>query len=206
MELVAHHVVDVAAVGQLLVLKVLRAGVGGAHQHEQALARAGDVGQVGADGIQAHVGGQGDEVGLKVALEVGLGVHLGGLGDVAPLDVRDDRHAGGLHVVQGLLVGADAVQPQALVVGDLHLEAARHVLGGVHNGLVEPHDVLAGGQLRLGKALRQVGKVGVQAHAHRAAGGHCLVQLVHVGHHNIPLLLIIVLCKLNITLVFTVSR
>ena len=72
------------------------------------------------------------------------------------------------------------------VIGDLHLEAARHVLGGVHNGLVEPHDVLAGGQLRLGKALRQVGKVGVQAHADGTVGGHAGIQFIHIGHGNLP--------------------
>ena len=66
-EAVTHQVVDVAAVGQFLVLKVLGAGVGGAAQDEHALALVLAVRQVGADGVQAHVGGQGDEVGFEVA-------------------------------------------------------------------------------------------------------------------------------------------
>src|SRR5699024_8403110 len=84
-QLVAHQVVDVAAVGQLLVLKVLGAAVGGAAQHEHPLAGLFGVGQVRADGVQSHIGGQSDEVGLKVPGKVADGVHLGGLGDVAPL-------------------------------------------------------------------------------------------------------------------------
>ena len=188
-QLVANHIVYVAAVSQLLILKVLGAGVGGAHQYEHALALLFHKRHIGLDGIQAHVGGQGDEVGLEIALEVSLGVHLGGLGDVAALDVGNHRHAGGLHVVQGLLVGVQAVQTQALVVSNLHLEAACHRLGGVHNGLVEAHDVLTGSELSLGKALRQIGKIGVQSHAHRAAGSNSFVQFVHVGHCE-PLLFI----------------
>ena len=47
-----RQVVDVAAVGQLLVLKVLGTAVGGAAEHEQALALLFGVGQIGADGVQ----------------------------------------------------------------------------------------------------------------------------------------------------------
>ena len=58
-QLVAHQIVDVAAVCQLLILKVLGTAVGGAAEDEHALALLFGIGQVGADGIQTHVGGPG---------------------------------------------------------------------------------------------------------------------------------------------------
>ena len=64
-QLVAHEVVDVAAVGQLLILEVLCAAVGGAAEDEHTLALLLGVGQIGADGVQTHVGSQRDEVGLE---------------------------------------------------------------------------------------------------------------------------------------------
>ncbi len=64
---VTHQVVDMAAVVQLFVLKIFGAGVGGAAQNEHALALLLAVRQVGADGVEAHVGGQRDDVGLEVA-------------------------------------------------------------------------------------------------------------------------------------------
>ena len=186
--LVAHQVVHMAAVRQLLILKVLRAGVGGTAQHKQALALLLHIGQIGSNGIHAHVGGQGHKVGLEVPLKVALGVHFGSFCNVAPLDVRNDGHARGAHSLQGFSVGTHTVQAQALIVGHLHLVAAADGLGRLDDGLIEAQDVLTGGQLRAHKLLRQIGKIGVQAHAHRAAGFHRFVQLVHIGHRAILLL------------------
>ncbi len=178
---VAHQVVDMAAIGQGLVLKVLGAGVGGAAQHKDALALVLAVGQIGADGIQAHVGGQRNDVGFEVAGEVRLGVHLGGFGDVPPLDVGNDRQTGGPGHFQGLGVGAHTVHAQGFIVGDLHLVAARHTLGGGDQGAVEFHHVLP---RRLGGVgSGQVADLGVQADADRAVGSYAFVQFVHVGQH-----------------------
>ena len=186
-QLVAHQVVDVAAVGQLLVLKVLGTAVGGAAEHEQALALLFGVGQIGADGVQAHVGGQRHKVGLEVAGEVAHGIHLGGLGNVAALDVGNDRHTGLAHGLQGVGVGLHALQTQRLIVSDLHLVAARHGLGGVDELLVEAQDVLAPGQGAVHKIGGQVAEIGVQTHTHRAPGLNSFVQFVHVRHLGVLL-------------------
>ena len=100
----------------LQVLKVLPPGVGGAHQDEEALAAFLHVGEVGGNAVEPHVGAEGDEVGLEGAGEVGLGVHLGGLGDVAPLDVGNGDQLPLPQVGQGVLVGAQPVKPQGLVI------------------------------------------------------------------------------------------
>ena len=135
-----------ATVGQLLVLKVLGTAVGGAAEHEHTLALLFSVGQIGADGVQTHVGCQRNEIALKIAGEVTHGVHLGGLGNVAALDVGDHRHTGLTHSLQGVGVGLHALKTQRLVVSDLHLVAACHGLGGVDELPVEAHDVFAAGQ------------------------------------------------------------
>ena len=185
-QLVAHQIVDVAAVGQLLVLKVLGTAVGGAAEHEHALALLFGVGQVGADGVQTHIGCQRDEIALEIAGKVTHGVHLGGLGNVAALDVGDHRHTGLTHSLQGVGVGLHALKAQRLVVSDLHLVAACHGLGGVNELPVEAHDVFAAGQGAVHKIGGQVAEVGVQTHAHRAAGFHSFVQFVHVRHLGVP--------------------
>jgi len=182
----------VAAVGQLLVLKVLGTAVGGAAEHEQALALLFGVGQIGADGVQTHVGSQRHKVGLEVAGEVAHGIHLGGLGNVAALDVGNDRHTGLAHGLQGVGVGLHALQTQRLIVSDLHLVAARHGLGGVDELLVEAHDVLAPGQGAVHKIGGQVAEIGVQTHTHRAACFHCFVQFVHVRHLGVLLYVVFI--------------
>ena len=186
-ELVAHQIIDVAAVGQLLVLKVLGTAVGGAAQHEHALALLFGVGQVGADGVQTHVGCQRDEVGLEVAGKVTHGVHLGSLGDIAALDVGDDRDASLAHSLQGVGVGLHALHAQRLIISDLYLVAAGHSLGGINELLVEAHDVLALGQGAVHKIGGQVAEIGVQTHTHRAAGLNSFVQFVHVRHLGVLL-------------------
>ena len=181
-QLVAHQIVDVTAIGQLLVLKVLGTAVGGAAEHEHALALLFGVGQVGADGVQTHIGCQRDEIALEITGKVTHGVHLGGLGNVAALDVGDHRHTGLAHRLQGVGVGLHALKAQRLVVSDLHLVAACHGLGGIDELLVEAHDVLALRQGAVHEILGQVAEIGIQTYAHRAAGFHCFVKLIHVGH------------------------
>ena len=83
---------------------------------------------------------------LYEAVEARGPVHLGGLGNVAALDVGDHRHTSLAHSLQGVGVGLHALKTQRLVVSDLHLVAACHSLGGVNELLVEAHDVLAAGQ------------------------------------------------------------
>ena len=178
---VADEVVNMAAVIELFVLKVLGAGVGGAAQDKDALALLGAVRQIGADRVKAHIGGQRDDVGLKVAGKVRFGVHLGGFGNVAALDVGNDRQAGGACKLQRFGVGAHAVQTEGFIVGDLHLVAAGHALGGVDQGTVECDHILP---RRLGGVGRgQVADLGIQTHADRAVRGNALVQFVHVGKH-----------------------
>ena len=181
-QLVAHEVVDVAAIGQLLILEILCAAVGGAAEDEHTLALLLCVGQIGADGVQAHVGSQRDKVGLKVAGEVAHGVHLSGLGDVAALDVGDDRHTGLADSLQGIGICLQTLEAKRLVVSDLHLVAARDGLGGVDELLVEADDVLALGEGAVHEICGQVAEIGVQTHADRAACFDCFVKLIHVRH------------------------
>ena len=185
-QLVAHEVVDVAAIGQLLILEILCAAVGGAAEDEHPLALLLCVGQIGADGVQTHVGSQRDKVGLKVAGEVAHGVHLSGLGDVAALDVGDDRHTGLADSLQGVGIGLQTLEAQRLVVSDLHLVAARDGLGGVDELLVEADDVLALGEGAVHEICGQVAEIGVQTHADRAACFNCFVKLIHVRHFGVP--------------------
>ena len=178
---VADEVIDVAAIVQLFVLKILRAGVGGTAEDEHALALLGAVRQIRADGIQAHVGGQCDDIGLKIAGKVRLGVHFSSLGNVTALDIGNDRQAGGAGHFQRFGVGAHTVQAQGLVVGDLHFVAARHALGGVNQGAVKRDDILPCRPGGVGGG--QVADFGIQPHADRAVRGNALVQFVHVGKH-----------------------
>ena len=115
------------------------------------------------------------------------GVHLGGLGNIAALDIRDHRHTGLAHSLQGVGVGLHALQTQRLIISDLYLVAAGHSLGGINELFVEAHDVLALGQGAVHKIGRQVAEIGVQTHAHRAAGFHSFVQFVHVRHLGVLL-------------------
>ena len=138
---------------------------------------------IGLNGIQAHVRSQRDEIGLEIALKVCLGIHFGGFGNIAALDIGDHGHTGGAHSGQRVSIGLHAVHAQAFVIGDLHFKAACHSLGGLDDGFVEGHNVFAGGFGRVHKILRQIGNVGVKAHAHRAAGGHGIIQFVHVCHN-----------------------
>ena len=112
---------------------------------------------------------------------MGLGIHFGGLGNVAALDVGNDRQAGGAGQLEGLGVGAHAVQAQGLVVGDLHLVAACHSLSGSDQRAVEIQHVLAGGLGGVGGG--QVADLGIQADADRAVGSYALVQFIHVRQH-----------------------
>ena len=182
-QLVTHQVINVTAIGQLLVLKILGTAVGGAAEHEHALALLLRVGQVGADGVQAHIGSQRDEVGLKITGKVAHRVHFSGLGNVAALDISDDGHACLTDGFQGVGVGFQALQTQRLIVCDLHLVAACYRLGGVDELFVEADDVLALGQGAIHKISGQVAEIGIQTHADRAPGLYCLVQLIHVRHN-----------------------
>ena len=110
------------------------------------------------------------------------GVHLSGLGDVAALDVGDDRHTGLADSLQGVGIGLQALEAQRLVVSDLHLVAARDGLGGVDELLVEADDVLALGEGAVHEICGQVAEIGVQTHADRAACFDCFVKLIHVRH------------------------
>ena len=145
------------------------------------LALLGAVRQIRADGVKAHVGGQRDDVGLEITGKVRLGVHFGGLGNVAALDVGNDGQAGGAGQLQRFGVGAHAVQAQGLIIGDLHLVAARDALGGVDQRTVERDDILP--RCLGGVGGGQVADLGVQAHADRAVCCDALVELVHVGKH-----------------------
>ena len=202
-QLVTHQIVDVAAVGQLLVLKVLGTSVGGAAEYEHTLALLFGIGQVGADGVQTHIGCQRNEVALEIAGKVTHGVHLGGLGDIAALDVRDHRHTGLAHSLQGVGVGLHALHAQRLIISDLHLVAAGHSLGGINELLVEAHDVLALGQGAVHKIGGQIAEIGVQTHAHRAAGFHSFVQFVHVRHLGV---LLFVLCYIRYRYITSCKR
>ena len=182
-----------AAVGQLPVFKIFGAGVGGAAQHKDALALFGAVGQIGADGIQTHVGGQRDEIRLKIAGKMRFGVHFGGLCDVAALDVGNDRQAGGAGHAQGFGVGAHSVQAQRLIIGDLHLIAAGGGFGGIDEPAVEGRHIFPGGFCGVHKIGGQIAELGVQAHADRAVGGHAGIQFVHIGHGRF--LPVFMLCK-----------
>ena len=115
------------------------------------------------------------------------GVHLGGLGNVAALDVGNDRHTGLAHGLQGVGVGLHALQTQRLIVSDLHLVAASHCLGGIDELPVEAHDVLALGEGAVHEICGQVAEIGVQTHTHRAPGLNSFVQFVHVRHSGVLL-------------------
>ena len=175
-----------AAIGQLLILEILCAAVGGAAEDEHTLALLFCVGQIGADGVQTHVGSQRDEVGLEIAGKVAHGVHFGGLGDVAALDVGDDRHTGLADSLQGVGICLQALEAQSLIVSDLHLVAAGHRLGGVDELLVEADDVLTLGEGAVHEICGQVAEIGVQTHADRAACFDCFVELIHVRHFGVP--------------------
>ena len=179
---VAHQVVHMAAVLQLFILKIFCAGVGGAAQYKQALALFLAVRQVGADGIQAHIGGQRDDISLKVAGKVCLGVHLGGFGNIAALDIGNDRQAGGAHHLQGFGVSAHAIQTKGFIISDLNLVAACGSLGGFNNAAVEFHHIFTGSLGVVHHIGGQVAELGIQTHAHRAVGCHAGIQFIHVGH------------------------
>ena len=176
-----------AAVGQLFVFIIFRAGVGGAAQHEHALALFRHVFRVRRDGIQPHIGRQRNEVRLELAVQMGLGIHLGRFGNVAALDVRDGHKALPAQVFQRGFIGQHAVQAQRLVIGDLHLEAARHAPRGFDDIPVEAEDVLALGESLVHTLRGDVGKIGVQPHANGAFFGHGLIQTVYL-QHNVLLL------------------
>ena len=126
-QLVAHQIVDVAAVCQLLILKVLGTAVGGAAEYEHTLALLFGIGQVGADGVQTHIGCQRNEVALEIAGKVTHGVHLGGLGNVAALD--PEQLARVPHYFVGTLQLTDyysAAQYEADVLAQLEILYQNH--------------------------------------------------------------------------------
>src|SRR5699024_926577 len=184
---VAHQVVDMAAVGQGLVLKILGAGIGSAAEYENALALLLAVRQIRADGVQTHVGSQRHDVCLKIAGKVRFGVHFSGFGNVTALDVRNNRQTGGPGHLQRFGVGAHTIHAQGLIVGDLHFVAAGHPLGGGDQGAVEIHHVLPCRLGRIGGG--QVADLGIQADADRTVGGYALLQFIHVGHDDSPVLI-----------------
>ncbi len=116
--------------------------------------------QVRLHRVEAHVRADRDGVRL-VALEGFLGIVLGGGADVAALGVEDDGDAGiGLVDVRDQLLELvfGALRGE---IGDLGLERADQVGGGVDDGAAEREDRPARG----GQRRRQARRVRVQPHA-----------------------------------------
>jgi GGDEF domain-containing protein len=143
-----------------------------------ARSRRGPPFHIRRDRIEAHVGVDGDGVGA-VAVEGFARVLVRGGADVAALGVEDQRDVR-IALAQ---VGADGFElvfrAERGEIGDLRLEGAGQVGGGVDDGLAELGDaVRAAAQLR-----RQALQVRVQAHAQQgivaAPGGVQFVDEVH---------------------------
>ncbi len=125
------------------VLHVGGAGVGGAHEDEEAgAARPGGVDE-GLEGVGAHVGADGEEVGAE-ALDVAEGrrgrgeqaLRVGGGGDVdvAALGVGDDQEAEGAGVGGGVVQRLPAGRAEALEARDLELDRDDRGGDGVQDG------------------------------------------------------------------------
>ena len=162
MQLLAHDVIDALAILRGQILDIFRTLVGGADEHEHALAVILDIGKIRGQAVEAHIRAQRDEVGLELTGEVRLGVHLGGLGDVAALDVGDDDGLLLAQVGEGAAVGAQAGHAVCFVVGDLHLVAGTHVQCAVNDGLVEGEQSVLNVRELLCELFGQVTDVSVQ--------------------------------------------
>ena len=153
-----HHLGDALVqrpAADLEVLQLAAAGVAGAADREHRAA-----GEQRADGIGAEVWVARDGV-SPVAIERLAGVELGGRADVAALGVEDDRHVG----MAVLDVRAHRLERRLGAVrgevGDLRLEGADEVGGGVDDGAAESLD-------RVGRPVerrRQPRRIGVEPDA-----------------------------------------
>ncbi len=175
----ADFCVDAGAGFLLEILDVDSPRIAGANEDKNALVMILDPGQPWFDAVHAHVRRECHVVGLELALEMCLGIHLGGGGDVAAFDVRDSDAALATNVLQCPGVCAQPLQPQCLVVGDLQLEAcaARH--GGVHDTSVELEQGLAGIVEPCAELRRQIVERRIQADADGTAHCYCIKQLVN---------------------------
>lgn len=121
-------------------LEVLAALVGGEGQNHGPF--VGEF-EEGLDRVLAHVGGEGDGVDA-VTLEEGLGVHAGGVADVAAFGVGNKEHfgVGAFDVGAGAFKGFDALGAKGLVEGKIRLVGHGKGGGGVDNGAVEGEESL----------------------------------------------------------------
>ena len=104
-----------------------------------------------------------------------FGVHLGGLGDVAALDVGDGDGILLAQVGERAGVGAQPRNTVGLVIGDLHLVAGTNVQRAVDECLVKfDEPVFDVGELQ-GERLGQVADVGVQTNANVTVRGHVCI-------------------------------
>jgi len=131
---------DETTVLKFQVLQVAAAGVAGFDEDEDASAVCCCGFQKGFERVAAHVGIDGQGVGIKRggwAAEMGLGVGFGGGSDVAAFGVGDDEEAFFAGVGAGGFVGADAVGAEFFVEGDLWFADGDDVGDGVDDGLIE---------------------------------------------------------------------
>ena len=138
------------------VLEVLRALVGCEGQQHHPLI---GVAEEWRHAVLAHVGGHGEGVDVK-SLKEALGIHFGGVANVAALGVGDYHHVGiiGADVGHSVFKGLVALHALHLIEGQIGLEGYGVLRGGVDYGLVEGQQVAA-------KAGWHLAEVGVEAHA-----------------------------------------
>ena len=197
----AHGPVDGVAIGQGLVLKLAGGGVGGLHQHEDALVLLAAHLQQGLDAVGAQVAVDGEGVGAEGrkslllhdgGAQMGGGVGGHGGADVVALAVGDDEHALALGVSDGLGEGLHALPAVHLIVGGLGLYRGDNIAQGVDEALVELEQrvrrALQGLAVLLvacaADVLRDVAELGVQAgHGGVLFLRNFLNQLIH-GHKS----------------------
>jgi hypothetical protein len=153
-------------------LEVAAAGVAGAAEHEHP---AVGVAEERLDGVAAQVRVDGHHVGA-VAVEGLTRVLLGGAADVAPLGVEHQQHPGVPMADMSAQLLEFALRADRSEVGDLWLERAHHVGGGVDDGGAEVEH-------RAVHCVGEAGGVGVEAHAeHRARAGPCVAEMLVERH------------------------
>ena len=145
-------------------LEVLRALVGCEGQHHCPLALEAEE---GSHAVLAHVGSHRDGIDTGT-LEEGLGIHAGGVADVAALCVGDDELVGILlaDIFHGFLKHAHALGAHSLVEGEVGLVGHAVALGGVDDCLVEFEDAFCA---LVGQSLGHLGRIGIEPHAQEAA-------------------------------------
>ncbi len=156
-------------------LQVGAARVRRAAQHDHAAVRPR---HVGLDRIEAHVRIDGHRIGA-VAVERFARVLVRGGADVAALGVEHQRDVW-IRLAQ---IGADVLElvfgAQRGKIGDLRLEGAGQVGGGIDDRLAELHD-----RIRLaGQVRREARQVRVEAHTQqRIVAGPCSRQFLNESH------------------------